>query len=139
MTLVLTGLRASEYVALERHHLRPETFELEVPGSKTPGSAAVLPVEPAAWQWIDRAVPSPVGYRRRWHWWDCARRIEGLPDLRLHDLRHCTGQWAINEGVPESMVQVFLRHADPTMTRRYTVQQLRQEPVAAVARVIGVA
>lgn len=48
MTLVLTGLRVSEYLALQRHHLRPETFELEVPGTKTPASAAVLPVEPPA-------------------------------------------------------------------------------------------
>lgn len=84
-------------------------------------------------------MPSPVGYRRLWHWWNHARQLEGLANLRLHDLRHCTGQWAINEGVAESMVQVFLRHSDPSMTRRYTVQQLRQEPAAAIARALGVA
>jgi len=31
----------------------------------------------------------------------------------LHDLCHAFGQWCINEGVPEAMVQVALRHADP--------------------------
>ena len=138
MTLALTGLRVGEYLALRREHLRPDTYEIEVPGTKTATSAAVLPIDPAAWPWIDRAVPCPLGYRRLWGRWKAACRAEGVGDLRLHDLRHCTGQWLTNARVPESMTQVYLRHADPAMTRRYTVQQLRQEPAAAIARALNI-
>ena len=53
--------------------------------------------------------------------------------LRLQDLRHCHGQWATDEGAPESKVQAALRHASPGMTRRYTMQKDRGE----VARMVG--
>jgi integrase len=53
--------------------------------------------------------------------------------LRLKDLRHCTAQWATNEGVAEAKVQVFMRHANPSMTRRYGKQKDRGEVATAVA------
>ncbi len=153
--LVITGLRVqTEYLALTRAHLRPQVFELEVPGTKTPGSAGVIPVAPACWPMIDRAVPSPIAYGQIRKHWMRACLTEGIaervPDpyrpgkLRyqgptLHDLRHLTGQFATDAGVPESKVQVYLRHENAATTRRYTVQQARQEVAQAMAQALGVA
>jgi integrase len=153
--LLITGFRVrSEYLALGREHLRPQVFEVEVPGTKTAGSAAVVPVDPACWPMLERAVPSPLAYGQIRKHWMRACLEEGLatkaPDVAhpgrlryqgptLHDIRHLTGQFMTNAGVPESMVQVYLRHTDAATTRRYTVQALRTEAAAAMARVIGAA
>jgi integrase len=153
-TLVTTGFRAGEYLALAREHLRPDVFEIAVPGTKTEMSAGVIPVDPSLWPWIDAAVPSPVQYAWLRKHWARACLKEGLATLAdnpfrpgmkrysgptLHDLRHCAGQWATNAGVPEAMVQAYLRHSDPTTTRRYTMQQIRGEVATAMAKVMRIA
>ncbi|HEU4649487.1 MAG TPA: tyrosine-type recombinase/integrase [Gemmatimonadales bacterium] len=137
MALVITGFRLGEFLACNREHLRPDVFELEVPGSKTEEGEAVVPIEPALWHWIDKAIPCPVGeWALRYHWQRACEK-EGLKWDWLHDLRHCHAQWCINEKVPEAMVQASLRHTDASTTRRYTLQQMRQEPAAAIARVLA--
>ena len=159
--LAITGFRLNEYLALDREHLRPALYEVEVPGTKTAESAAVIPVDPSLWAWLDKAVPSPLGELQLRRYWHRACLAEGLASLvpdptgrispktkkvrlryrgpTLHDLRHCNGQWATNAGAQESMVQAYLRHTDPVTTRRYTMQQMRNEMATAVARAMGVA
>jgi hypothetical protein len=80
----------------------------------------VIPVHPGLWSWIDAAVPSPLGELQLRRYWHRACLKEGLATLvpdptgrispktkkvrlrykgpRLHDLRHCNGQWATNAG-----------------------------------------
>lgn len=131
--LAATGMRVGEYLRCTDSNLLPLTKAIHVPGTKTDGSEAPVQVDADLWPWIERAIPSPVQYKwLREHFKRAAREV-GLPDLRLHDLRHCFGQWAVDAGVPESVVQVALRHANPEMTRRYTKQRDRGEH----ARVIG--
>ena len=133
VTLAATGMRVGEYLRCTEDNLLPLTKAIHIPGTKTDGSEAPVQVDADLWPWIERAIPSPVQYKwLREHFKRAAREV-GLPDLRLHDLRHCFGQWAVDGGVPESVVQVALRHADPSMTRRYTKQRDRGEH----ARVIG--
>lgn len=152
--LLITGFRVrSEYLALGRAHLRPQVFEVEVPGTKTEESAAVVPVDPSCWPWLDAAVPAPIAYGQIRKHWARACIDEGLavraPDPyrpgktryrgpTLHDIRHLTGQFMTNAGVPESMVQAYLRHTDPATTRRYTMQQMRSEAATAMARAMAV-
>lgn len=157
--LLITGFRVrSEFLALKREHLRPQVYEIDVPGTKTPESEAEgMPIDPANWQWIELAVPSPIAYGQIRKHWMRACLAEGLatkkPDptgrlsketgqVRLkycgptiHDIRHLTGQFMTNEGVPDSMIQAYLRHSDPATTRRYTIQAMRAEAAAAMARV----
>ncbi len=150
--LLITGLRMGEYLALTRDMLRPQVFEIAVPGTKTAASADVIPVDPACWSVIDRAVPSPIAYGQIRKHWMRACLTEGLatkaPDptrpgkLRykgptLHDIRHLTAQFMTNDGVPESMIQVYLRHSDLATTRRYTMQAMRQEAASAIARAVS--
>lgn len=127
VTLAATGLRVGEYLRLREHHLRPMTKEIAVPGTKTAVSSAVIPVGPAAWKWVRKAVPSPLQYKWLRIHWKRACAAAGAPNLKLHDLRHFYGQMLVASGRPEASVQQSLRHVDPSMTRRYTKQRDRGE------------
>jgi integrase len=137
VTLVATGMRVGEYLHCTKENLRPATLGVFVPGTKTGGSQAVVQVAEWLWPWIDAGIPSPLQYKWLREYWLRACRQTGHSDLRLHDLRHCHGQWAINEGVPEAKVQVSLRHSTAEMTRRYTRQQAKGEVAAALGTALG--
>tara|TARA_R110002049_G_scaffold114921_2_gene266562 strand:- start:2093 stop:3256 length:1164 start_codon:yes stop_codon:yes gene_type:complete len=53
------------------------------------------------------------------HGWDTARKRAGLPDLRLHDLRHSFASFLVNAGRSLYEVQELLGHADIRTTARY--------------------
>ncbi len=127
VTLAATGLRVGEYLALEDHHLRHLTKEIEVPGTKTEASRDVISVGPEAWEWVRRAVPAPLRYKWLYTHWKRACRDAGVPDLTLHDLRHFYAQSLVDAGRPEASVQQSMRHKDPLMTRRYTKRKDRGE------------
>ncbi len=135
--LALTGLRVSEYLALTPAHLRSETHRIVVPGTKTDASAATVAVAPEFWPVIVAAVPSRVQYRRFWHLWSEALRACKLTDLRIHDLRHAHGQWAMDAGAVESKVQRSLRHTSAAMTRRYTMTNDTRSVSALLTTAIG--
>lgn len=121
ITLAATGLRVGEYLRLRPEHLRPATRSLVVPGTKTATSRAVVTVDAALWPVVVAAVPAPLRYKfLRLHWKHALTAAGADPTLRLHDLRHAHGQWAVDAGVPEARVQRSLRHSTAAMTRRYT-------------------
>jgi integrase len=130
VTIAATGLRVGEYLALTRDHLMPATCSIRVPGTKTAGSADTVRVD-------ERAVPSPVRYKwLRLHWKRALASAKAETGLRLHDLRHCTGQWLVDAGRPEASVQRTLRHETASMTRRYTMQKDRGEDAKVMADVL---
>ncbi|MGM0984678.1 MAG: tyrosine-type recombinase/integrase [Pseudomonadota bacterium] len=51
--------------------------------------------------------------------WDTARRRAGMPDLRIHDLRHSFASYVINAGHSLYEVQKLLGHTQVTTTQRY--------------------
>lgn len=51
--------------------------------------------------------------------WDRLRQKAGLPNLRLHDLRHFGASFMINSGRSLYEVQQVLGHSDPKVTQRY--------------------
>ncbi len=122
VTLVVTGFRISEYLALTPDHLQHATHSIRVPGTKTAKSKATVTVDARLWPIIVASVPSPVRYRRFSTLWRQALVACGLDgDLRIHDLRHAHGQWAMDGGADERHVQRSLRHTTAGMTRRYTM------------------
>lgn len=134
-TLVLTGMRVGEYLRCTRADLRPATHAVAVPGTKTRGAAALVRVAPELWGWINQGIPAPLQYKALRLQWKAALRAAGADaGLRLHDLRHAHGQWAVEAGVPEALVQVSLRHAQASTTRRYTKQHGRATVAAGLAR-----
>ena len=51
--------------------------------------------------------------------WTRLRGKAGLPDLRIHDLRHQYASFLINSGRSLYEVQKILGHSDPSVTQRY--------------------
>lgn len=136
MTLVLSGMRMGEYLACDETHLRPAITSIAVPGTKTSASDGLVKIDEGLWHWVEFGVPSPVRYRQFVKLFKDAIDAAGLPrTLRLHDLRHAHGQWAVEHGVPEAFVQVSLRHTQAATTRRYT----KSSNLTVVARGIATA
>ena len=51
--------------------------------------------------------------------WDQIREAAGIPDVRLHDLRHSFASDALMSGVPLAVVGEMLGHRQPQTTKRY--------------------
>lgn len=136
VTIAYLGLRVGEYLRLQDTDLLPATKQVRIPGTKTAASAATLPVAPEMWDWVRRAVPSPLAYKWLREYWVRARKAAGAGDIRVHDLRHFPAQLLVNAGRPEAAVQTTMRHATPTMTRRYAKQRDRGENAKALADIM---
>jgi integrase len=52
--------------------------------------------------------------------WERLRQKAGLPDLRLHDLRHSYASFLVNSGTSLYIVQTLLGHSSPKVTERYS-------------------
>jgi integrase len=134
VALAASGMDTGEYLALTEDNLHPLTCTISAPGTKTKARRATISVDPRLWEWVVRAVPAPVQYKwLRLYWKRSLAAVKADTTLRLKDLRHCCGQWAVNEGVAEAKVQTQLRHSTSTMTRRYTKSKDRDEVAHAVA------
>jgi hypothetical protein len=59
----------------------------------------------------------------------------GLPDLRLHDLRHSFASFLVNKGVSLYVVQGLLGHANTRYTQRYA--HLTPDTLREAAETVG--
>lgn len=66
--------------------------------------------------------------------WDTARKQAGLPELRMHDLRHSFASFLVNAGRSLYEVQELLGHADIRTTSRYA--HLSRERLNAAVEII---
>lgn len=57
-------------------------------------------------------------------------KLDVIPDLRIHDLRHTTASWLVSQGVGLPIVAKLLGHTTTVTTLRYS--HLESEPVRAV-------
>ncbi|MBU3069390.1 tyrosine-type recombinase/integrase [Aestuariicella sp. G3-2] len=73
--------------------------------------------------------------------WHRIRAMAGLPELRLHDLRHQFASMLVNSGRSLYEVQQILGHSDPTVTQRYAhlSSSVLQEAAEAAAQYSWVA
>jgi len=136
--IAILGLRIGEFCALTRLNLRPKSHTVQVPGTKTKGSARVLPVDPRLWQWIEAAVPCPVTHWHLRNIWRKARTAAGIGDVRPHDLRHAMAQWSTDAGADLPMIQAQLGHATVQMTGRYAKRKLRQQHAKIMGDLLSV-
>jgi integrase len=136
VTIAYLGLRVGEYLRLKDTDLLPATKQVRVPGTKTAGSSATLPVAPEMWEWVRRAVPAPVQYTWLHLYWYRARKAVGAGDVRIHDLRHLTAMVLTEAGRSEASVQTTMRHASPDMTRRYARQRDKGQNAKVMAEVL---
>lgn len=56
--------------------------------------------------------------------WQTARKLVGLDDLHVHDLRHTVGMRLREAGVAESTIADVLWHSNKTMTQHYSMAQI---------------
>jgi len=58
--------------------------------------------------------------------WQAARKLVGLQDVRVHDLRHTVGMRLREAGVREETISDIPWHSRGTMTSHYSVAQVRE-------------
>jgi len=61
------------------------------------------------------------------------RKRAGLPNVRIHDLRHTFASWMKQSGVPDSTTQELLGHLTASMTSRYSHDNLKSKRNAVVS------
>ena len=133
MTLLLTGMRRTEYMAAGKEHLHPESHSVMIPQTAADSSTEPVYVDESLWHWIEAAIPSPLKYKWLRIHWKRACETAGLPGLRFHDMRHVLGHWALKAGAPINEVQAALRHDRLETTAIY----LRTKAKKNIAKVMG--
>ena len=130
MLLLLTGARRNEVTQAKWEQIDWARKTLLVPLSKSGKPRAVALNAPA----LDvlRSIkpedgcsyifPAPTTSRPSpslYFPWHRIRVRAGLPDLRLHDLRHSFASFLVNKGISLYVVQGLLGHAHARFTQRY--------------------
>ena len=127
--LVLTGCRRSEILGLRWEHVDLGAGELRLPDSKT--GARLVPLSPAAaaviadlprtpgnpWVIPGRNPGAPL--RNLQYPWEILRARAGLPEVRIHDLRHSFASRALALGESLPMIGELLGHRRVRTTARY--------------------
>tara|TARA_R110000868_G_scaffold363626_1_gene625970 strand:- start:6265 stop:7431 length:1167 start_codon:yes stop_codon:yes gene_type:complete len=139
--LMLTGCRLGEIMTLKWDYVDMRAREFRLPDSKT-GAKIVHFGDAVAkiLKEIERIEGNPwvitgklEGARLTdlQHPWRRIRARAGLPDLRIHDLRHsyASGALALGEGLP--MIGKLLGHTQIQTTARYA--HLANDPIKAAA------
>lgn len=126
--LLLTGMRVGEVLCLKWDYLDLEKGLIHLPDSKT-GEKDVVLGGPAIQlltearrvnEWV---IPSPRLPGRHvktlGSFWETLREEAGIPDVRLHDLRHGFGAAGAGAGLSLPLVGALLGHSQPATTARY--------------------
>lgn len=129
--LILTGWREREALTLEWEHVDLARGMATLPDTKTGRSVRELGAPALAVLEAMRArrqLANPhvfPGRKPGSHFqdtarvWDAVRHAAGLPDVRLHDLRHAFASVAASGGLTLPMIGALLGHADSASTSRY--------------------
>jgi integrase len=144
--LLLTGARKSEILTARWEYVRLDLRLLVVPLSKS-GKPRHIPLSDEA-----LAIITSLQRRHGCPWlfpghnpekplsdvflfWKQLRQELGMPDVRIHDLRHTFASCLVNAGHSLYEVQKLLGHSDPKITMRYA--HLGQECLLAAAEVVS--
>ncbi|MCG5539503.1 site-specific integrase [Halorhodospira sp. 9622] len=144
--LALTGARCGEVLRARWEDLDFDLRLWRIPLPKS-GEARHVPLsdhlmrllrdldtyEHSPWVFPNPRTGKPFfGIYKAWH---SARKRAGLPDLRIHDLRHSYASLLINNGYSLYEVQKLLGHTQITTTQRYA--HLSQERLLAASNDVG--
>lgn len=130
--LIYTGARRREVLDARWGDVDMARKLWRIPKTKS-GKVRYVPLSAGALQLLAalRAEHPPLGgfvfanphtglpFVSIFHSWDAARQRAGLPELRLHDLRHSFASFLVNAGRSLYEVQELLGHADIRTTARY--------------------
>ncbi|SFU21828.1 site-specific integrase [Sedimentitalea nanhaiensis] len=149
--LILTGCRLGEIQTLKWDYITPDGMEL--PDTKTGARRIPLPQAARA---VLSALPHSPGNpyviagklegrhaTDFQHPWRRIRDRAGLPNVRIHDLRHTYASNAVSSGMPIQMVGRLLGHTQIQTTMRYAhladdpVRRAAEENASALNSIIG--
>lgn len=143
--LIFTGARLNEILTLEWAWIDFERGEARLPDSKTgrktlhlPAPALAVLAELARYQGNPYVI---VGHKHGTHIvnlqkaWRAIRSAAGLPDVRLHDLRHAFASTGAASGTGLYVIGKLLGHAQAATTQRYA--HLAGDPLKAAASSIA--
>lgn len=129
--LLLTGCRKRELLDACWEHVDIPRRVWRIPISKS-GKARHVPLSDGVLQLLEQVprfadcpyvVPNPKTkqpFVSVFYSWNTARTNAGLPDLRMHDLRHSFASFLINAGRSLYEVQKILGHTQLATTQRYS-------------------
>ena len=132
--LMLTGCRLGEVLALRWGDIDYDRSQLILRDGKTGSRRVQLGSNPLELLRAYRTRARPLGWvlprpgregerlTADWMWtrWRWIRRRAGVPDLRIHDLRHGFASAGAEEGMSLPMIGALLGHKSPATTARYT-------------------
>ena len=146
--LILTGARKREVLDAQWQDFDLERRLWKIPLAKS-GQARHIPLSDGAMA-VLRDLPQLPGctypfanpatrkpYASLFRSWNTARHKAGLPDVRIHDLRHSFASLLINQGRSLYEVQRLLGHTQVKTTQRYA--HLSTETLLAAANAATVA
>lgn len=128
--LVLTGARKNEVTNAKWADIDWEQFQWRIPENKS-GHVRYVPLSDSVLKMLNEMVPykeceyifanpkTLKPYKNFYHSWHTARVEAGIPDVRIHDLRHTYASYLVNIGVALYEVQKILGHANFSTTQRY--------------------
>ena len=136
--LLLTGVRKRELLDAQWSHFDLERRTWRIPLSKS-GKARHVPLSDSVlailaqlprWEGCPYVVPNPKTKKpfvSFFYSWDTARNQAGLPEVRVHDLRHSFASFVINAANENGLgtrsiyeLQVLLGHTQLKTTQRYS-------------------
>lgn len=143
--LLLTGARLKEILHARWAWLDYERAVLNLPDSKT-GRKPIMLSAPvmAILSGLPRIAGNPFIFPGAkpgapkaglFDVWKVVRVEAGLPDVRLHDLRHSHASVGAGEGVGLQIIGRLLGHSKPTTTARYA--HLADDPLRRASDMIG--
>jgi len=143
--LLLTGCRLDEILRLRWEHVQPERGGLWLPDSKV--GHRLVPVCAAVFEILDSSPRVPdnpwvLPGRRKGRrlinlskpWYDIRERA-GIPDVRIHDLRHTYATVGVGFGLSLPILGNILGHSDSATTARYA--HIAESPVRQGVELIG--
>jgi len=146
--LLLTGARRGEVLAARWRDINLDTRMWYLPTNKS-GKPRTVPLSSAAVthlrevarraragaEYVFENPKTGRPYTKVQYQWNRIRRAAGLPDLRIHDLRHTFASWLVTSGRSLYTVQLILGHSDAKTTQRYA--HLAHESLVDAAEVAG--
>lgn len=130
--LILTGCRKRELLdaTWDEFDLARNIWRIPMHRAKTaktrhvPLSKAAMEVleQVPRWEGCPYVIANPITRRpfsTAFYPWDQARKAAGLPDLRMHDLRHSFASTLVNSGHSLYVVGSILGHSSEATTKRY--------------------
>jgi len=131
--IMLTGARRTEIVALRWSEVDLARMRIVLPPVRTKMGALnrsrfialsqpAVEVLESVKRRGEHVFPSSVGDKPLVgvnRAWDKVRTLAGIPDVRLHDLRHSFATFAVESGAPLYHVGRALGHSKTTTTERY--------------------